>query len=324
MGLDVYRELERLLDVPSAFIEVLPIIIKREEALIVLSVATDYRNWKELAELTKAVEDEVKRKIETMFARGLLDREEKQGRYVYKAKSFEGMVRRYLAEGRDKELGKYLRLLRELLMHVDVEDYRTTQYPIAKVIPLNQAIDFKSLIVPYQLARDIVRRSRSFALLDCICRVTYKRCNNLLDTCMSLNDIADILVERGVARRITLEEAEMVLEKANEYGLVLQSVYSDWVKGEISYICSCCSCCCHFLRAYLQFGVKQHLAKSGFMAEVDSDKCSGCGTCVRRCLFKARTLEKGKSFLDEERCYGCGLCVTTCPAQASSLSYLAK
>jgi len=49
MSLDVYHELERLLDVPSAFIEVLPIIIKREEAPIVLSVATDYKNCKELA-----------------------------------------------------------------------------------------------------------------------------------------------------------------------------------------------------------------------------------------------------------------------------------
>lgn len=319
MSLDVYHELERLLDVPSAFIEVLPILIEREEAPIVLSVATDYKNCKELAELTEVEEGEVKRKIETMFARGLLDRKEKQGRYVYKAKSFVGMVRRYLAEGRDKKLEKHLRSLREFILHADVEEFRTTQYPICKVIPLNQAIAFKSLIIPYELARDIVKRSKSSALLNCICRETYKRCSKPLDNCMSLDDTADILVERGVARRITLEEAEMVLEKANEYGLVQQSVYSDWVKGKIEYICSCCSCCCHFIRAYLQFGVKQHLAKSGFMAEVDSDKCSGCGTCVRRCLFKARRLENGKSFVEKERCYGCGLCVTTCPVQASSL-----
>jgi MinD superfamily P-loop ATPase len=91
------------------------------------------------------------------------------------------------------------------------------------------------------------------------------------------------------------------------------------LKGEVFDICSCCPCCCQYLRTLMNYGVKHHIAKSGLVARVDSRKCTGCGVCMERCIFKARKLQNGKSFVVEEDCYGCGLCTTTCSSKASKL-----
>ncbi len=149
--------------------------------------------------------------------------------------------------------------------------------------------------------------------------MAYKNCHQHIRTCLGLDEFSDELVERGVAENISLEEAKRVLHLANEHGLVHQVLYTDWLRGEAFDICSCCPCCCVYLRTLMHYGVKHHIAKSGLTAKVDLDTCDGCGTCIKRCIFNARKLDNGKSFVIKENCYGCGLCTTTCPSEATKL-----
>ena len=53
--------------------------------------------------------------------------------------------------------------------------------------------------------------------------------------------------------------------------------------------------------------------------DIDAAKCTGCGTCLKRCRFKARSVANGKASVDTEKCMGCGLCSTGCPGKASFL-----
>ena len=55
---------------------------------------------------------------------------------------------------------------------------------------------------------------------------------------------------------------------------------------------------------------------ANYFAEVDSDACHSCGTCLTRCQMDALSLEGGPAGIDLDRCIGCGLCVTTCPSGA--------
>lgn len=51
-------------------------------------------------------------------------------------------------------------------------------------------------------------------------------------------------------------------------------------------------------------------------AEVDTDKCSACGTCVTRCPFGAITVEEKKvtpAVVNKALCEGCGTCAADCP-----------
>jgi heterodisulfide reductase subunit A len=52
-------------------------------------------------------------------------------------------------------------------------------------------------------------------------------------------------------------------------------------------------------------------------AYVDSDVCSGCGTCIEICPFSAiRKNEQGKAEVTIAACKGCGNCGATCPENA--------
>ncbi len=49
---------------------------------------------------------------------------------------------------------------------------------------------------------------------------------------------------------------------------------------------------------------------------LDSDKCKGCISCMRRCPTEAIRVRKGKAKVLYDRCIGCGECVRICPHQA--------
>jgi len=85
------------------------------------------------------------------------------------------------------------------------------------------------------------------------------------------------------------------------------------------YICNCCTCCCGIMRGISKFGIENSVAKSDFYATVDSEVCTGCGTCVKRCQFGAPSLVDDISRVDQKSCVGCGLCVITCPSEAMTL-----
>jgi len=73
------------------------------------------------------------------------------------------------------------------------------------------------------------------------------------------------------------------------------------------------------MRGISKFGIENSVAKSDFYATVDSEVCTGCGTCVKRCQFGAPSLVDDISRVDQKSCVGCGLCVITCPSEAMTL-----
>jgi F420-non-reducing hydrogenase iron-sulfur subunit len=58
------------------------------------------------------------------------------------------------------------------------------------------------------------------------------------------------------------------------------------------------------------------------VSEVKSALCSGCGACVKTCMFKAVSLAGTPriSLINPRRCRGCGNCVTACPTEARDLA----
>ena len=328
MRLDDYRQLARALKTPPMFTDVLPMIVKQDEVGLLIKLSERARSISQLSKLLGLPQKNLESKVNSLFVRGFL-KKKKGVEVYYSTKSFRSIVARYLSEGRTDALGKYAVALANYRMEEHVKRGRNDPYPEGKVlpvpesiveIPINYSIPAPvSTILPYETAVNVLEKADSFSVRDCECRLTYQNCDKPLRVCLGLNEFSDELVERGVAEKISLEEAKEVLHLASEHGLVHQVLYTDWLKGEVFDICSCCPCCCTYLRALLNYGVKHHIAKSGLVAEVDLEKCNGCGICVERCFFGARILKNGKSFVVKENCYGCGLCTTTCPTEASKL-----
>lgn len=55
---------------------------------------------------------------------------------------------------------------------------------------------------------------------------------------------------------------------------------------------------------------------SGYAAEIDRDKCSGCGLCQIMCRYDAVRKTQNGFAIDPLRCEGCKVCVTFCPEKA--------
>ncbi|MEO0156729.1 MAG: 4Fe-4S dicluster-binding protein, partial [candidate division WOR-3 bacterium] len=61
------------------------------------------------------------------------------------------------------------------------------------------------------------------------------------------------------------------------------------------------------------------------VAEVDREKCIGCGICEKLCAYQAHELkrtEKGyRSEVISAYCKGCGSCAASCPQQAITMKH---
>jgi NAD-dependent dihydropyrimidine dehydrogenase PreA subunit len=187
----------------------------------------------------------------------------------------------------------------------------------SKVIPIRESLLVQQWVVSTEQVVEFLRNARSFALIPCICRSHYQRCDNPIETCFVINDTADRYVKQGRGRHLSLKEAIEVLRYANERGLVHLTIYNP---EQYAYaVCSCCSCCCHELQFLKRYGRVDMIARSDYLARTDLDACGNCGECVERCVFGARRLEEGFLQVDGAQCYGCGLCVTACPSFAITM-----
>lgn len=50
-------------------------------------------------------------------------------------------------------------------------------------------------------------------------------------------------------------------------------------------------------------------------ANINSDKCTGCGACVEVCPVDAIKLQNGNAVVGDE-CVECGACINECPNEA--------
>jgi len=318
--LEDYRQLAKALKAPPMFTDVLPLIVKPDEAELLLKLSEKEQTITQLSKQLKTPQATVNLHINNLFMKGFLKKKKDKTTH-YSVKPFHSIISRYLGENRTNAFGKYAAALTNYPFEEHVKRAKADPHPEAKILPIPEAItEPVTIVLPTETATTILQKADHISLRSCECRLIYKNCNKPLETCLAINDFSEELVERGAAQQISLEQAKNALQTANKHGLVHQALYTDWLKGEVFDICSCCPCCCTYLRTYMKYGVKHHIAKSGLVAKVDSDKCNGCGTCLERCIFQARKLENNKSIVIEENCHGCGLCTTTCPTEASKLA----
>lgn len=188
--------------------------------------------------------------------------------------------------------------------------------PVSRVIPVNKKVDHGMDIFPYEEAMEIVKGARKIALGQCQCRFSVRKCDAPLDVCLLLDNWADFLIDRGLAKQINTEEAIDALKRAEEAGLIHTTPNN---KTPVPYICNCCTCCCFMLRGVTELGHKS-LASSRFLAAVDADKCIGCEECVALCRFKAIEMgDSGVAEVEFDNCYGCGICASKCPQDALTM-----
>ncbi|UCE45088.1 MAG: 4Fe-4S binding protein [Methanobacteriota archaeon] len=325
MTSDVYSRLSKAYmdGMESAFLpEILELFLSEPEARFLLSLPGTIDDvasklGEERAAVTKTLEE--------FYKRGFVLRKESTDGMVYALVNdlLDFLLHDKLVFDRLSDAGLKNHFLdlcnelfeKELSQHPSLSELAV---PRARVIPVEKMIPMKwGEVLPLEKISTVLESATVIAQTECTCRVMARNCDNPTDVCIIFNDFANIFIDRGVAQKITKEEAISILEKCEELGLVHSLNNSD--STGLEFLCNCCTCCCMVLRGMALMGKEDICFKSRYLSKPNSEKCTACGICVDRCQFDAISIKNDKAIIDEDKCFGCGLCASGCPEEAIEL-----
>ncbi|KKN26189.1 hypothetical protein LCGC14_0877190 [marine sediment metagenome] len=194
-------------------------------------------------------------------------------------------------------------------------------------ISINEKIDIPSeTIVLTQEIEKLINKFKDIAVGHCFCRhhkdLLGKPCKHtdMRENCFTFGKSARYTSEQGFARLISNEEALNLLKKSEEAGLVHKAFHphEDITKAETS-ICNCCEDCCATFEMWRD-GVIPLTNTTNYLANIEIEKCTGCGICVQKCPVHAIELnDDDVAERNAEWCIGCGVCAHFCEENAISL-----
>ncbi len=203
--------------------------------------------------------------------------------------------------------------------------------PKDTVIQVNKAVDLQGeMVLPSQVVEHFVEIAKDRWIMNfCICRESNKCRDYPRDLgCLFLGEAV-----RGInpklGRLVTKEEALAHLENCREAGLVhfIGKVRGDalWLgvhpDEKLLTICSCCPCCCiSALIKDMAPQIAENYTKMPGVEVTVTERCVGCGTCVKTCFVEAIHIINNRAVINEAICRGCGRCAENCPKTAIKLT----
>jgi ferredoxin len=312
-GEDVYRGLCETMgrrggrypgrDIPE-FYEMARVLFTEEEAAVSNAMTRGFQPAGVIAEAMGRTEQEVAPILESMAVPGI----------------FEFQFLRGTSTERDRQLARLIHAYKEAL---DAgEGPPRIAFPGERVIPVDRVIKAENTVRTYHQVASYIERYEPLAVGTCFCRHQARlidekdHCGSPDDVCMQFGEGARFVIDRGMGRQITKEEAMETLRKSEEAGLV----HATLNRQEIDFLCNCCSCHCVILKTALSQPKPGLALNSGFMPVWDPLLCTACGVCVERCPTSAVTLgDADVPQVNPDRCIGCGVCATGCPERAIGL-----
>lgn len=215
-------------------------------------------------------------------------------------------------------------------------------YSHVHVIPLNVDLTDKhsTVIVPYDLMIAEIKDADCIAIMNyCVCRMALDCKDYPHDFgCIFTGFAARHVIDLGIAREATVEEAIAHVDKAAELGLMGAADYIeaeqfvwDMKNSEMNdcrMLCFCCECCCIAMNALKVStrDINNHYTPVGWTAVVDQSKCVGCRLCAshcpRKCISFKEVHEGSRKVVrvtDNTACLGCGFCKKACKFGAISI-----
>ena len=211
----------------------------------------------------------------------------------------------------------------------------TKPAPNMRLIEIDERLEVdKSKVLAYQDVEAIIREAGKYenniAVVPCTCRTmammlkTAPECDRTVENCFVFGVPSKYVVDEGIGRYITTEEALCILRQAEKEGLVHLTQNTVDKQG---FICNCCVCCCGILNTAVKYNYWDIFQRTDYVPVFDMDKCKKCQKCVKICPFYALSYKAGdkedksedKIVVREEVCIGCGLCASNCPEEAINL-----
>lgn len=323
---NAYEQLREILDTHPAgapkspsFEEILRTLFGEEEAELAVHMSFSPKSVADIAKSAGIPAGEAEKILERMAERAIIFGREKNGQKFYALlPTIPGLFEfPFMKGGNSPTIRKLGKLWEKYHREGMAESFAGKPTPMARVVPVNKSLPVSDVVLPYEKVAELIQKADYIAVAHCACRVSMKKCEAPQEVCLIFGAPAEFLVSRKYAKKITKEKAMELLDLSEKSGLVhITNNSSD----RTNFICNCCTCCCTILRGRTQHNIKTSFAESTYVATVNADECSACGTCEERCPMRCATLGKEHATVNTELCIGCGLCVTECPTGAMSLA----
>jgi electron transport complex protein RnfB len=211
-----------------------------------------------------------------------------------------------------------------------------SSYPFSRVLPSNTAEKILQIdkevegatqrVLAIEEIESLLDQYVSYGVMPCSCQVEHDilgdSCDKPKETCLTFDIIAEFMIDVGIARRLSKEEAIRLLKKYEKSGLVHMTLNTQVP----NFICNCCRDCCAILKSISKFHRPRMFASSNFRAIIDHDvDCHECYKCFEVCptraIFPKIELNKQSQFeINQDLCIGCGLCSSNCLIKKIKLS----
>ncbi|MHA1185959.1 MAG: DUF362 domain-containing protein [Candidatus Heimdallarchaeota archaeon] len=225
----------------------------------------------------------------------------------------------------DRITKKFASVSEQYLEETYIHSFASTgDHKQMRTIPVSKSIPVNRYVTNYDNIITLVKKEKGpFSIMDCVCR----QVKDALDEPCKLSDTRRVCITLGYsavgslelypsAEEVSKDEILRLLDEFQEIGFVLQPENCNNPK----FICVCCGCCCGALSNYNKLPRPADFWISNYIAQIDSNFCTGCEICIDRCQLHAITIVDDIATIDLGRCFGCGNCVTKCPENAISMN----
>lgn len=181
-------------------------------------------------------------------------------------------------------------------------------------------MDAKTKVLPFELVEEMINKNDKFAVIPCQCRLIAELNGEPCTVapasmgCFLVGPEAEAIVNFGMGRALSKEEAIEYLKETEKAGLVHNA--SNETK-EHGFICNCCSCHCGALFPMKQFQLN-NVRPSNFAPQPNPELCVQCKTCLKKCPMEAISYQEGDQIMtfNYDLCIGCGICAANCKKNA--------
>lgn len=320
---DIYVRLRAFLDtLPAGFpetptgieLKILKKMFTPEQAELTMRLTKNPETIPEIALRTGLEEADLSERLEELAKDGLIFRTREGEKRMYQAFQFVVGLYEFQLNRLDRE---FCELFEEYMPYVGASMFPYTSQ--LRVIPVASSLNGSNRVEPYNRVREVIANEELISVTQCICKkeqgIMGNECKKPQEVCLMFGKFARFYIDNNYARQITLEEANKILDLAEESGLVLSPTNTQRLEA----LCCCCDCCCPTLKNIKIFPNPAELTTSFYRSVIEAEACIGCGECMDICPMNAIKAEDGISMVLEKRCIGCGLCVNRCPVDAITM-----
>ncbi len=304
-------------------------ILTPQEAVIACAMPLGYSTLEDIAGNLKVTDlGGLDKQLETMADKGLIELKKENGRKLFQFLPLVPGIMEYqfmkgTVDERSKKLARLYRAYSKAMGSAfgSPEPPKLVVSAPARKIPVDKGVTSQAVVMPYKVTMQLISDAQHIAAGTCLCRhqgaLLDKPCTRPTNNCMLFGETARLASERGFAKALTKDEAIKMIDAAEKAGLVHQ--YSHIPDHDYTVLCNCCPCHCSIMKGASRSAVPSQAVTAGYVIKIDDDACTGCESCIDRCLMTALKMVDGKLTRDEQRCIGCGLCMYVCPTEALSI-----